>query len=118
MHTDLKQTPAIPSSCCIHYTSCPVACRCGSLRAASRPRARRQAPFASSIRAARLRSSRTRRADDSWEDWEEAADVPQLPKLSGTPAPAAAAVDNKFAGEDEGENEPAYEVPKTQEVML
>jgi translation initiation factor 3 subunit J len=53
--------------------------------------------------------------DDSWEDWEEAADVPQLPKLSGTPAPAAAAAQDKFAGEDEGEEEPEHDVPKPQE---
>ena len=43
------------------------------------------------------------RADDSWEDWEEAADVPELPKLPAAGA-AAPAVDDKFAGEDEGED--------------
>ena len=44
--------------------------------------------------------------------------MPQLPKLSGTPAPAAAAApeQDKFAGEDEGEEEPTYVVPETQKV--
>ena len=54
------------------------------------------------------------RAEDSWEDWEEAADVPELPKLPATGA--APAVDDKFAGEDEGEDEPVHDVPEPQQV--
>lgn len=56
---------------------------------------------------------RLRRADDSWEDWEEAAEVPQLPKVNAAPAQSA---EDKFAGEDEGEDEPEHDVPKPQQV--
>jgi hypothetical protein len=56
-----------------------------------------------------------RRADDSWEDWEEAADVPELPRLPAAGA-AAPAVDDKFAGEDEGEDAPEHDVPQPQQV--
>ena len=55
------------------------------------------------------------RADDSWEDWEEAADVPELPKLPAAGA-AAPTVDDKFAGEDEGEDAPEHDVPQPQQV--
>lgn len=51
-------------------------------------------------------------ADDSWEDWEEAAEVPQLPKLNAARVQTA---EDKFAGEDEGEDEPEHDVPKPQQ---
>jgi hypothetical protein len=41
--------------------------------------------------------------------------VPELPKLPAAGA-AAPAVDDKFAGEDEGEDAPEHDVPQPQQV--
>lgn len=58
------------------------------------------------------------RGDDSWEDWEDEVEL----KLPAT-APAAAVKDveeSKFAGEDEGEEEPKWKaaVPKPEQVSV
>lgn len=57
---------------------------------------------------------------DNWDDdWDEDAEAPSLPQLSNQKpaAPAAAAEStDKFAGEDEGEEEPSYVVPESQKV--
>lgn len=57
------------------------------------------------------------RGDDSWEDWEDEVEL----KLPATAPAAAAAKDvdeSKFAGEDEGEDEPKWKaaVPKPEQV--
>ena len=65
----------------------------------------------------------SRRADD-WEDWEDESFEPKLTPVSGPTAtaavqkPAAEPEEDKFAGEDEGEDEPAYKahVPESQQV--
>ena len=83
---------------------------------ASRPHSRDLAPV-----------DKLRRADD-WEDWEDESFEPKLaPAAAGPttiaaqrPAAAAAAApeEDKFAGEDEGEDEPVYKahVPEPQQV--
>ena len=54
---------------------------------------------------------------DNWDDWDEDADPPALPQLSALKVPAAAAAPaDKFAGEDEGVDEPNHAVPQTQKV--
>ena len=66
------------------------------------------------------------RADD-WEDWEDESFEPKLTVAGPTtiaaqrPVAAATAVapdEDKFAGEDEGEDEPAYKahIPEPQQV--
>ena len=54
---------------------------------------------------------------EDWEDWENDDFTPQLP----TAAPQTAVADDdletsKFAGEDEEEEKPQYNVPKPQQV--
>ena len=71
-----------------------------------------------------------RRADD-WEDWEDESFEPKLtpvgapaaataPLVAAVKQPLAAAEpeEDKFAGEDEGEDEPAYKahIPEPQQV--
>ena len=71
-----------------------------------------------------------RRADD-WEDWEDESFEPKLAPVVGPAAATAAAVkqplaaaaaaepeEDKFAGEDEGDDEPAYKahIPEPQQV--
>lgn len=55
---------------------------------------------------------------DNWDDdWDEDAEPPALPQLSALKVPAAAAAPaDKFAGEDEGVDEPNHAVPQTQKV--
>ena len=53
---------------------------------------------------------------EDWEDWENDDFAPQLPAVT---APQVAAPDveaSKFAGEDEEEDKPEYNVPKPQQV--
>lgn len=56
---------------------------------------------------------------EDWEDWENEDFTPQLPAVA---APQAAAAEedleaSKFAGEDEEEDTPQYNVPKPQQVL-
>ena len=55
---------------------------------------------------------------EDWEDWENDDFTPQLPAVA---APQVAATDDveasKFAGEDEEEDKPEYNVPKPQQVV-
>ena len=54
---------------------------------------------------------------EDWEDWENDDFTPQLP--AATPQTAVADDDleaSKFAGEDEEEEKPQYNVPKPQQV--
>lgn len=56
---------------------------------------------------------------DDWEDWENDDFTPQLPAAPAT-NPVAASDDieqAKFAGEDEEEEQPKYNVPKPQQVV-
>lgn len=56
---------------------------------------------------------------DDWEDWENDDFTPQLPAAPATD-PVAASDDveqAKFAGEDEEEEQPKYNVPKPQQVL-
>ena len=73
-----------------------------------------------------VRDRRSRRADD-WEDWEDESFEPKLTPVAAPAATAAAVVvqqkaaeqeEDKFAGEDEGEDEPAYKahIPEPQQV--
>ena len=60
------------------------------------------------------------RADD-WEDWESEEVELKLPAVGGAKPAAVPDVDEtKFAGEDEGEDEPAWKasVPKTEQVSF
>lgn len=55
---------------------------------------------------------------DDWEDWENDDFTPQLPAAPAT-NPVAASDDieeSKFAGEDEEEEQPKFNVPKPQQV--
>ena len=55
---------------------------------------------------------------DDWEDWENDDFTPQLPAAPAV-NPVAAPDDvevSKFAGEDEEEDQPQYNVPKPQQV--
>ena len=57
---------------------------------------------------------------DDWEDWENDDFTPQLPAAPAA-NPVAAADDlevSKFAGEDEEEEQPKYNVPKPQQVCI
>ena len=55
---------------------------------------------------------------EDWEDWENDDFTPQLPAVA---APQVAATNDveasKFAGEDEEEDKPEYNVPKPQQVV-
>lgn len=54
---------------------------------------------------------------DNWDDdWDEDAEPPSLPQLPNQKPAAAAPAESadKFAGEDEGEEEPSYVVPESQ----
>lgn len=55
---------------------------------------------------------------EDWEDWENEDFTPQLPAVAAPQAPAAAddVEASKFAGEDEEEDKPEYNVPKPQQV--
>lgn len=54
---------------------------------------------------------------EDWEDWENDDFTPQLPAVAAPQVAAADQVeDSKFAGEDEEEDKPEYNVPKPQQV--
>ncbi|DBA93263.1 TPA: hypothetical protein ACH3X2_003553 [Trebouxia sp. C0005] len=53
---------------------------------------------------------------EDWEDWENDDFTPQLPAVAAPQVAAADQVeDSKFAGEDEEEDKPEYNVPKPQQ---
>ncbi len=55
---------------------------------------------------------------EDWEDWENDDFTPQLPAVAAPQLAAAEDVEaSKFAGEDEEEDKPEYNVPKPQQVM-
>ena len=55
---------------------------------------------------------------EDWEDWENEDFAPQLPAVAAPQVAAADVVEaSKFAGEDEEEDKPEYNVPKPQQVM-
>lgn len=54
---------------------------------------------------------------DNWDDdWDEDAEPPSLPQLANQKPAAPAESADKFAGEDEGEEEPSYVIPESQKV--
>lgn len=53
---------------------------------------------------------------DNWDDdWDEDADPPALPQLKTPQSATEEVAPDKFAGEDEGEDEPSYVVPESQQ---